>query len=889
MADGPRLAGIAPGLISAEFLRFMSEVLMSPETWKIVKKLFNEAVELDPAELDSFIAANADAGEDVIAELRSLLAASATGRFDRPVAKVGELWSADSDEESLAGKTVGDYRLVRRIGRGGMGVVFEAVRHGEDFEQRVALKVLRAGLDSEPMIRRFGQERKILASLEHPNIARLLDGGRDDAGNPFLAMEFVEGMPIDDYCATRSLGISARLRLFLQVCSAVSFAHSRLVVHRDLKPSNILITENGTAKLLDFGISKIITDEELPAQTVTSLGMMTPQYASPEQVSGDVVSTPSDVYSLGMVLYELLTGIKAYRFPSNRADEIARVVCEVEPARPSTVVDQPKRRSGELFEPIGGTNSDRAKTTVSAFSASSKELRGDLDNIVLKALAKDPARRYSSVEQFAADVERHLDGLPVSARPDTVAYRFGKFVRRHRIAVGAGAVAVLALIAGIGATSWQAHRAEQQRQLAERRFNEVRELANNVVFKYHDEIKDLPGSTRVRELLVADALKYLDGLRRDSGDNPALARELAQAYMRIASVQGGTYQANLGNSEAAAASYQHAIELLEPLAAGSSDVKLLSELRDAYVESGRAFFRVGNFELQNRNFERSLELGRRVIELAPDDINSKIYLARSFVHYGDSIPDAEAERRMETFRKAMKMAEEVIALAPDDETANRILATATHRVQLYTFLDAEKAKKAGDETRRLELLREALTITKISTAAQMKVFAMKPDNAVYKRNVAGARLNEGKIYRELGDYKVAIRLASEALEIQLEIAAADPNNNEIKLDLKESYEDLSLAFVGAGEINLARQNHQRSVDLSVALLTKDPNNFDFLIARLRGEQVFADALLGAGRRAEAKAVYLGALKLVSPDIPEKYASFVADFRSNVNESLVRCG
>ncbi|MEK7724106.1 MAG: hypothetical protein AAB336_07160, partial [Acidobacteriota bacterium] len=447
-----------------------------------------------------------------------------------------------------------------------------------------------------------------------------------------------------------------------------------------------------------------------------------------------------------MILYELLTGVSAYDFPNSRPDEIAKIICESEPPKPSTVGSwQSAVGSNNTNGSIGKTTNPKSKIT------NPKSLKGDLDTIILKSLQKLPARRYASVEQFAGDIQRHLEGLPVIARPDTFSYRLEKFVKRNTVSVIASALILLSLVGGIAATSWQAYRAEQQRILAEKRFNQVRELANNVVFKYHDEIKDLQGATKVREILVQDALKYLDNLQAESSNDMNLTRELAQAYIRVANVQGGTYQANLGDSKGAAQSYEKAIILLEPLAENSSDTKLLAELRDAYVESGRAFYRVGEFAKQGKNMQKALGLSEKVVALEPNEVSPKLFHSRTLVHFADTFPEDETERKLETYQKAFLIGEELVKQNPTDETVNRLFATNTHRMQLHKYILSLKFKKQGDSEKEKELLKEALNYAIKSRETQEKVLSLKPENPLYQRNVAGGKLNEGKLYRELGD------------------------------------------------------------------------------------------------------------------------------------------
>lgn len=455
------------------------------------------------------------------------------------------------------GCRIGPYRLSRELGRGGMGTVYLGVRDDDAFQKRVAIKILERGMDTDAIVRRFRNERQILAGLEHPCIAGLLDGGSTPEGLPYFAMEYIEGQAIVDYCESRQLDTTARVKLFQSVCAAVQYAHQNLIVHRDIKPANVLVTTDGTPKLLDFGIAKLLDPElwgQTLAPTAAGLQLMTPEYASPEQVRGDAVTTATDVYSLGVLLYELLTGRLPYRLTSRAPADIVRAVCESVPMRPSTAVTQlagvdpnvespPSDGRPDTSSPRSGRERPRPDT-----DRLRRRLAGDLDNIVLKALSKEPSRRYASVDQFSEDLRRHLAGLPVIARKDTLGYRTAKFVRRNRAAVAAGAMTFAALIAGIVGTTWQARAAQRERLIAEQRFGDVRQLANSLLFEVHDAVRDLPGSTPARQLLVSKGLEYLDKLSRDAGDHPELQRELASAYLKVGDVQGRPFNPNLGDT-----------------------------------------------------------------------------------------------------------------------------------------------------------------------------------------------------------------------------------------------------------------------------------------------------------------------------------------------------
>lgn len=423
---------------------------MSGARWERLQELFHRALPLDPVARAALLDRGCAGDPDLRGEVERLLGANErAGRFiDTPA--VASPPGTEADEAAMAGRRVGAWRLVRPVGRGGMGLVFLGERDDGAFAQQVAVKLIKRGMDTDQVLARFRAERQILASLDHPNIARLLDGGTTDDGLPYFAMEYIEGQPIDAWAHDRQLGVEERLRLFLQVCDAVAYAHAQGVIHRDIKPLNTLVTPAGVPKLLDFGIAKVLSDSSEVTSTVTGLRLLTPEYASPEQIEGRHVTTASDVYSLGVVLYELLTGRSPYRLTSRAPQDIAAAVCTTEPARPSAIVTRPGdarvRRAGV---PAGTTGSGLATGRQLR-----RRLRGDLDTIVLTALRKEPARRYGSAAALAEDIRRHLDGRPVLARPDRLGYRAGKFVRRHRAVlfaaglavISAGLVAVAALV-----------------------------------------------------------------------------------------------------------------------------------------------------------------------------------------------------------------------------------------------------------------------------------------------------------------------------------------------------------------------------------------------------------------------------------------------------------
>ncbi|MHB1170640.1 MAG: tetratricopeptide repeat protein [Longimicrobiales bacterium] len=473
---------------------------MSRERWQRIDDLFAAALEIEPASRDAWLERECAGDDDLLAHVRRLLRRtseaeavlgdSVTGYASDILESLGG--DALADDALAAGTRIGPYRLIREVGRGGMGTVYLAERADAEFEKRVALKVVRRGMDTEDVLLRFRFERQILASLEHPSIARLYDGGAAPDGRPYLVMEYIEGEPITRYADALGLGIEERLRLFGQVCDAVAFAHRSLVVHRDIKPSNILIDAAGSPKLLDFGIARLLDPSAPDTGPVTRTGLclLTPEYSSPEQRRGQPVTTATDVYSLGLVLYELLTGTRP------------------DPGRP------------------------RRPSTVASHHAWRRRLQGDLDTIILRALADDPERRYASADQLGDDIDRHLQQLPVHARGDSVRYRAGRFVRRHRGFVAAAALIVLSLVSGLGVAVWQADQAARERDQANRERARAEQVSGFVLglFGSSDPLQPEGGDTlRVRAVVEHGA----ERVRAELAGQPQLQAQMLTMLGRV--------------------------------------------------------------------------------------------------------------------------------------------------------------------------------------------------------------------------------------------------------------------------------------------------------------------------------------------------------------------
>lgn len=545
---------------------------MDPQKWKLVKEAFS-AIETLPADARTRMLSRYP--EEIRAEVFRLLDADpdAGGFIQQPaVVEIG--LGSDDKAEDLSETMIGGYRLIRKLGHGGMGTVYLAEHLGDGFSQIVAVKLIKPEMDSAGVLKRFLAERRILANLDHPNIAKMFDGGSTPDNRPYFVMEYVRGESIREYSDRHRLGIRERVELFLKVCAAVAYAHQNLVVHRDLKPSNILVTEDGEPKLLDFGIAKVLrSDDGSPqtAATATQFRVMTPEYASPEQIRGELTSTSSDVYSLGVILYELAAGCRPFTGSQIAAAIAADISGSQEPLKPSTVLIRALHSDAQTAAIDDTGEANNPPQTRIAPQVFARHLKGDLDNIILKAIRFEPEHRYATVNDFADDLRAYLNGMPVTATADSFSYRMRKFFLRHKVSVVLTAVFMLMLLAAGSLAAWQAYRANEQRKLAEKRFSDVRNLAGSLIFDLHDAIRDLPGSTAARRKIAARAIEYLDGLAVDAGNDMGLLEELAQGYERLGDVRGNPFLANLGEPDGAIESYRKAIDAREKIAAATPD------------------------------------------------------------------------------------------------------------------------------------------------------------------------------------------------------------------------------------------------------------------------------------------------------------------------------
>ena len=803
------------------------------------KEIFEAAIDLPASERAGYLDYQCADNREIRGEIEKLLAADeAAGSF---------LESSPLDESArnfdelrvrnYIGRQIGAYRIEREIGAGGMGTVFLAVRDLGGFGQQVALKIVHQGAHSKEIIRRFLIERKILAELEHSGIARLIDAGQTADNLPFLVMEYVDGEPLDEYCRRQNCAIAERLALFRQICAAVAYAHRRLIVHRDLKPSNILVTADGEVKLLDFGIAKLLSPTESGAeQTATLMNLLTPAYAAPEQIRGATVTTATDVYSLGVILYELLTGVRPFSFDGQNYQEIVRVICETEPTAPSVAWrDAETQRRGNTAK------NRHAPTEIAASPArrvSASQLKGDLDNIILKALRKDPERRYQAVEQFSDDLERYQKGLPVTARPDTFSYRTAKFFERNKIAASSFAVIILLLVGGILTTTWQAVRAARQQKIAEQRFAQVRELANNFIFKYHDSIANLQGSTEVRQMLVADATKYLDNLAQDAETDENLQNELALAYSKLADVQGKPFYANTGDTAGALENYEKSIKLLENLTESKNAAarsRAEEELITTYHSDSALNSRIFDFDEAISVQRKALDLARRHLASDSSDLKRRLTFARASLWLGDAYSEAgNFTEAVELYRQFIGSAEEIYQTAPHDKDAQTVLAVAHDRIGRGFLLRGEELGRTDFPPEKIAgIYRESSVHLEKALELFKKTADENPDNQKYRRNFLDGQTNFAQVLRDLGETDRALPMLEEIVDAREKSIQADGGNRQLKADYAEDLHQLALTLKTKNSFDRAAAEFGKSLAVLNDLIAEDTENMEFRLTRLK--------------------------------------------------------
>ena len=744
--------------------------------------IFNEALAAAPEARAALIAARTEGDRELAGEVRSLLeACAAEERLTAARLRAPEAGLEAAGEE----RRVGPYVLDRLLGRGGMGAVYLAHRADGNFEQKVAIKLIDLPLATAIFRERFRQERQILAGLQHPYIARLLDGGVTANGDPYLAMEYVDGVPIHRYCEEKQLTYPQRLALFLRVCEAVEFAHRNFVVHRDLKPDNILVTSDGAPRLLDFGTAKLLSPAPgNPGSQLTREGYQsfTPQYASPEQVLGNAITTAADTYSLGVLLYLMLTGTLPYEFKELSTGEMLRVVCEEPPRRPA--------------------------------GAEGKRLDADLEAILLKALRKDPLERYLTAEQLAADVRAWLEGRPVGARQGTLRYRACKFIRRNRLALAGTALLAITLMAGIAGVAWQAKVANRERRKAEARSADLRQLSNSLLSELDEAIKQLPGSTGAQKLLVTRVLEHLDRMAKDAQGDRQTQLDLANAYTQLAAIQDDPYVQNLGDSAGALASIDKAVALAAPLASDpAKDREAARALALAAQLRSTILWLAGNTPeavSAMRDALKSFDALSADPHASPASI---VEAANAYNVLGDELGQVGAAslndlpNALAAYRKNLSLVDRALSIDPGSMPAKRALVTAVAKIG-----DAEIET---DPAQALKDYRIALQrVDAMPKSEQSSLLFIRAHGALHGR--------EANALVELGEYSRATGLYEEVSALDRRLVAEDPQDFRALADLEEDLNSEAGGFEDAADPALAADPGDRRRNLAAAgkLLTQ---------------------------------------------------------------------
>jgi tetratricopeptide (TPR) repeat protein/tRNA A-37 threonylcarbamoyl transferase component Bud32 len=778
---------------------------LTAEHKKLVEELFLSAAELPSAEREEFLQSECPDAE-IAREVRSLLAYDdAQGAsLDHVVLRAAaSLIGADP----LIGVHLGPYRITQELGKGGMGTVFLALRDDQTFEKKVAVKVVKRGMDSESVLDRFRHERRILANLEHPYIGRLLDAGTTPDGRPYFVMEYIEGQPIVSYCSAQRLDLPAVLELFRKVCDAVACAHRNLVVHRDLKAGNILVSSDGSPKLLDFGIAKLLDPQNRTEDTAPSSRMLTLDCASPEQIRGEAVTTSTDIYSLGLLLFELLVKQPPWNFRSMSVPDAEQAICLAPAPKPSSVL----KAAGD--------------------SVAARAVTGDLDNIVLMALRKDPARRYRSVDDFSGDIFRFQNGLPVIAREDSLAYRSSKFFRRHCLAV------TLALI-GIGGLLFGFVYANLQRRRAEVRLTQMLGMANQTLLDLHNQVERQPGSTETRLRITKSTLAYLAGLSNEAGNNQEVRSTLAKAYLATGDIQGYPDDPNLGDSTGALSSYQAALKLFGP-----DDVVPLTRL---YWHQGVVLFKMGRLADGIASLKQAIAEGGKSDSREALMGKAGAYHSLAYAINGSDPDEALEDSRHET--------EIYLALTERDP----------HNEEALNGL-AESYTSAGGALLRRSRLDEALALFRKSSAILEKLASLHPADVSIHRDllVSYSRIGDtlgNPARRNLGNRRGALPYYAKARAIAEALVASDPSNHLARMDLIETLWRIGAVMESPEDAPAALAILDSARDSLVAIQTGNDGNATQLRALATIEEFRGWRLAAMKRLPEAAAAFQHALE-----------------------------
>jgi len=864
--------------------------------WQRIQSIFLAAVDLPVDERGSYLDSACGGDRDLRAEIESLLATDlGSGDLIDMAVKDEAAWLFDA--EVLIGERLGMYRIVREIGRGGMGTVYLALRDDEEYRKEVALKIVKRGMDTADVLERFRYERQILANLEHPYIARLFDGGSTESGVPFFVMEYIQGRPLDVFCRENALSLTQRCELFLHILEAVAYAHRNLVVHRDLKPANILIKDDGTPKLLDFGVAKLLSgDGDAHRTRTTAIRPYTPGYASPEQVRGLPITTSTDIYSLGAILYELLIGRRAQEFDVHTPAEIERIVCETAVPRPSL---------------------------------QNRGLPTDLDNIVLMAMRKEPERRYQSAVQFAEDLRRHLDGRPIIARQNSLRYRVEKFVFRNRLQVATASVVTVALVVGLVVSLAQTQRAEasqraaeaqrlialdqtslaeaaqqkearqkevadrerviadtqrdeaeRQKALANERLHDILGIANKTLFSVHDAIAKLPGSVAARRTLVNTTLTYLESLQKEVGLDDEMREALCVAYYKVAMIQGDQQGASLQDSQGAEANLLKAQALLMPAYnrhPNNPDMMLrLIEVRASLADFT---YRSGSREQGVQKYIELLPVAHRLslVPVCGIECRTQEPVIENNLTY--ELLNTDPPKALEHANHGIALQRELIAKYPDDISLKQALGSLmAGGAGAYRGLG--ELEKSGDYYRQSIEAREEWILHDPTDTSQKRNLLIGYGNYTSLLGVpTSPNINRPDLARQY---------AMKGVVLARQIAEADPENATARHDLAMILSRLGMVDPAPGHVDESLRTLEEARGLIEPIAIANPKSAETatqLAAILEFEGIRQQEL---GHNSEAAIAYRSSMDRLQPFLELKNATVTVQYLSSEKDLARLC-
>jgi eukaryotic-like serine/threonine-protein kinase len=829
---------------------------MLQEKWDQAQRLFLAAADLSLSDRALFLDKSCATDPQLRAEVESLIEADRGSAEHIAGAVEGEAWKLL--EAPFQDGRVGPYRILRLLGRGGMGEVFLAARDDALYQKQVAIKIVKRGMDTRDVLERFRHERQILAHLDHPFIARLHDGGATLDGRPYFVMELVEGQPVDAFSKGNKLDTEARLRLFLQICEAVAYAHRNLVIHRDLKPSNILVSSNGAPKLLDFGLARLVNSDS--SGTVTGCQAFTPDYASPEQVRGEPVTTATDVYSLGAVLFELLTGKRAQEPAAITPLEVDRAVCQTDVRRPSLLA---------------------------------RHLDADLDNIVLMAMRKEPERRYQSAGEFAADIERYLRRDPVLARPSSFRYSVSMFVRRNRWQVAAATVVAASLVAATAISSVQYRRAETervsavrdralaeaesrqarearqaeagarlladrqrdeaqvQRAHAEQRLTDLTNLANRTLFDVDTAVQFLPGALAARQLIVKTTLDYLERLEKGASGDERIRLVLSAGYYKIGLIQGSTYAPSLHDFPGARVSLRKAEALLAPLyRAAPNDPDLM--LRWIQIEDGLGdiLFRLDQNKASAETYRAMFSVAHRLGELRPADVIAAKQEALQHLWLAQTLRRDETALGLEHAKQEIAMMRTLLLRFPQDKVLREQLAVGL--------------AEAASSYIRMNELEQSAELYRQSIEMREELLRVDPHYGGLQRNLIVANGNYAVLLgapwsTNLGRFAEARAMAARAVTLARAMVAADSQDANARFDLAMSLSRWGSIEPEAGAAAASLAAIQEAIGLIEQTLKSAPKSSVISDQLAVAHEFAGHRLESLGRTDEAAEQYLASL------------------------------